>query len=157
MGVDYRAQTIIGVRIPHSSLHEMRTVQGCDCTSPGNGKYCSECGEKRVETKSMPIGEYTLYDGEPNEFLWGWDREGDRLIARTGKHIETSYGNGFDDECDRFVGFTIKTGSSRGDDHVEGPSSFPDVAKEKERLQGLLEPMGLWVEADFGLWTVLGC
>lgn len=66
---------------------------------------------------------------------WGTDHDYVYVGIATG---EDTYSNGGDD--DSFV-------SLQAD----------DVAQIKEKLREYLEPIGLWDEKQFGLWSVLYC
>lgn len=136
MGVDYYAQSIIGVRI--SNPRVTTTVRGCNHPE-GKAKFCPECGKPmHTQEKGLhPIVEKLddCYSKEKITLLWSTDQD------------------------EAYVGFfkgrseSSRSGGARDAAKVELPDL--NIQELKDALQKELKE--LYNEKEFGLWTVLHC
>lgn len=128
MGVDYTAYTIIGSRVSRAALYRLEQRQVCEHVIPEQFAYCPECGQQRLVTVKTP-----LYD-ERSETINGLQVI---LIAET----EDAY---------------IAQWYRKTDMYDEPARAFvPNQEHAMKSVQVALEPLGLWDEQQFGLWTVL--
>lgn len=136
MGVDYYANSVIGMGISPELLEKEQRRRGCGHPE-GRGRYCAECG------KPMYISTKESIDGFDGDTLFG--------LA-----VSSSTDNGY--FVVHLVGVT--TDSSRSDSDT-GCKMIPleddVVAKSRQTIKEKLEPAGLWNEKTFGLWSILYC
>lgn len=137
MGVDYYAQSIIGVKIANPRVKTI--YRGCKHTA-GKGKFCAECGQPTFveSTELHPVIEKLENGSEKMTklgLIWGTDQE------------------------EAYVGFfKCETDSSRcGGARDSGKVALPDINIQelKKALQEELKE--LYNENNFGLWTILYC
>jgi len=137
MGVDYYANSIIGVRIPNTRVKTK--VRGCNHPE-SNAKFCPECGKPmHVEDDALhPIIE-KLDDYHSKEKI--------RLVWST-------------DHDEAYVGFfkggseSSRSGGARDAAKVELPDNI-NIQELKNALKEELKE--LYNEKNFGLWTILYC
>jgi hypothetical protein len=142
MGVDYYAQSIIGVRIPDPRIRTK--VRGCKHPE-NNTKFCAECGNLMF-TESTEI--HSLIEKLDN------DSEKRKLSPRQ-QQLGLVWSI---DQEEAYVGF-FKGGSesSRSGDPDAVKVELPDINIQelKKALQEELKE--LYSEKNFGLWTILHC
>jgi len=144
MGFYYDATAVLGVRIPLSRLKREEKVRGCGCAAmlpEVAAKFCPSCGKPLWITRTSFIPECKPSDGArcPVEAVAG---------------MPATCGTGEDDWV--FVGqFTprVRQHSQPWCQMLEVSGSVEDL---RQKLRAALEPLGLWVESQFGLWAVLG-
>ena len=138
MGVDFSAYAIIGIKIDKERLYQKpETVKAFDHKYSLSDKieYCPNTEQKLWKEFQDPIPE--------------WD-EDDKLGPYR------IYTTPYSDDC--IVGLVVcdDTGSNGGNDidFVRIPNN---LTKLKETMKNYLEPLGLWHEPNFGLYSVLYC
>jgi hypothetical protein len=156
MGVDYSAHTVIGVELPNvddlprlkektrkrAFKHSFKD-DGEHEFDPKSGKPLWLAETEEVETDEPSV----VYDDDNYE---GNTLEGQRLL-------KAPDGMGFcwgTDQESVFLGIVSGTGSDNEEaDFME----VPDIEATKMSLKGALDPLGLWDESKFGIYTVLYC
>jgi len=127
MSTDYKAYTVIGVKIPEEKLHVTTKKRGCSHKEAAS-KHCAECGKPMWITAKEEIPAYITYQ-EDSQFagLDGIDEGTDRDDIYVGEVLEHLF------------------------------EKIPDIEKLKEKIRLALEPLKLWDEKKFGIYTVLYC
>jgi len=135
MSVDWRGAAVIGCEVTGKTEKEVG-VPACTHGPPSSAKFCPECGKPPTKTQKAPID--------------GWDN-----IKKAGlQSFSTTDGER------EFIGIGVSTmgddGAARFD--LGAFISFDQTVAELEwAIQRVLEPLGLWDKASFGLWTVMYC
>lgn len=138
MGVDYNAQSIIGVMIPNPYVKVQE--RGC-CHAEKKAKFCPECGgpmykeQKRQHPIIEALDDYGSKKHTTLKLIWGTDQE-------------EAYVGFFKGESD-----SSRSGGARAGFKVDLPDINIQVLKDV--LQKELKE--LYNEKNFGLWTVLHC
>ncbi len=133
MSVTYRAKAFIGCKVTRDRLFHTVKARGCDHAPLHSTLYCPHCGKLMWVDKKVPISQ--------------WDEEDD-LSGLTLVH-------GMGDELYACVRYVVAEDSGIADKLM--PLHEDSVAMTKRMLQVKLEPLGLWDESTFGLWSVLYC
>ena len=150
MGYDAYGRAVIGIKIDPDKLMTKGPVLGClaeegevnpKCPIKGLKtdaklpKFCAECGEKPFVTDEKPIE--------------GYDRDNSTLCGFT---LRTPEPEGYPSLV---VG--IDAGRARSGDNLSFiPMPTPyEIDTVKHKLKVALEPLGLWDEKRFGLYSVL--
>ena len=140
MGCSYTAYTVIGCRVPDSRMYR----------------------ETQVKAFDHNFGEDMKFDPQTGKPLWITER----MLVNGDDYLDQSDFGGFyavtdDPERPDFYYIGVGSESSPKYDHGNGPArmDFPVEDEVKARLKEYLEPLGLWDEAEFGIWTVqyVGC
>ena len=136
MGVDYYASAVIGCEVT-GKLHVTVLKPRCSHVNAPGAKFCAECG-----VATAPI--------EVKEPIPGYTDESDQIGELALVHTT-------DDER-TFVGVQSRAESLRRSG-FGGVTKLPfvEVLGAYHRVKAVLEPLGLWDEASFGLWSVLYC
>jgi hypothetical protein len=154
MGADYRAISVIGIILPDKDelpkakisvrkkafqhTYEDGTVFEFD---PKTGQKLFIDDEKEeIETNYPAI----LYD------INSEDPEINQTVLKAPAGLDFHYGT----DC---MNICLGYGSSNGEDSAIKFKAIPDIEAIKTTLQELLEPLGLWDEKKFGLYTILYC
>jgi len=137
MGVSYSAYTVVGIRVKEHQLYKEKRIRECKHPFVEDARFCPVCGKSMFSVEYESIAGY---DEGSVEFL-GFDVYGGTL------NEDDSIGT------DIFIGVGCLV-----DDEYE-PKKFDLLNEEEVRneLKKKLEPLGLWNEKDFGIWTVLYC
>lgn len=160
MGADYTAYAILGVRLPdEDSLPKLKQSVRKRAfehkfEDDGETEFHPKDGRKlwldetvEIDT-DVPVVKFDIegYMGEDDIY------EGQKLIqAPDGLEFATST-----DGENLCLGVVAPTGNSNGGEE-SGFEPLPDINKVKMQIKELLEPIGLWVEEDFGLYALLSC
>ena len=137
MGVDFYAHAILGVRVRRSQLFRTTTMRGCAHPQGQGLRYCPECGAAQRAYVEEPIAGYNRNQATIGDAHVYFDRNDD------------------DGSCLAYIyHIAASSSSSRGGGHA-GCHLSKELDAAKERLQKLLQPLGLWVEGNYGLWAVL--
>lgn len=139
MGAEYEAFSIIGCRVDGEKLFTETTVKTCTHTFDASFAFCPKCGKPATETELEAL--FDEDEGDYNGRLGGLD-------------VVVPFS---DDEIPdwAYIGPIVARGSSDGpDDRTQLPA---DLAAIKEQTRVALDPLGLWDESAFGLWTLLDC
>lgn len=137
MGVYYTACTVVGIEIPQSACYTRSQTRDRGCEHPlpdgSNDPFCSRCGEK-TWVESVVTEPLSLYD-EDNGTFAGLDVIQDQ----------------YHDDARRFFVGTATTMDMQGG----FPEMLPPgvVEETRQRLKAVLEPLDLWDEDKFGIWT----
>ena len=132
---DPKAYTIIGVPFDPELITIREQVRGCDHPLPSSVNnsvsinFCGQCGK--------PAFIHTV------EYAGGW-KEGDNNICG----LQIYY---FTESDEGIVGVLIGCASE------SDPMSFTNQINFltcREKLQKVLEPLGLWKESEFGIYTI---
>lgn len=143
MGADYTAGALIGIRVDPTKLYREKQEKAFKHSYPLDWKVCPKTGRELWRTVREPIdGAVSRYEGEDASKIGPYD-------VTYGTDHETAF------IC---IVSTNDTYSNAGNDcaMVSIPVGF-NIVEEKEKLRETLEPLGLWDEKLFGLWTVLYC
>jgi hypothetical protein len=160
MSVSYYARAVVGIELPNESsipraiIKKRKKAFEHDYPDDGFMNFHPKDGRKlwtdeKIESKSNYPSILFDCSSMPEE---GSVREGQCLISFP-KGIEITYST---DRRRRFVGRVVNTCSSDSDEDV-GFSKVLDTETLKESLRVLLEPVGLWDEDKFGIYSVLYC
>ena len=138
MGVDYAACTVVGVEIDKAALYSKKKTRHRGCEHPlpdgSDDPFCSQCGRKAwiESTVSEPL---PFYDEDSDTF----------------SGLDVVYDQCYDeDKTQFFVGTATTMDMQCGIPAMMSPSV---VEETKRQLQAVLEPLGLWDEDKFGIWT----
>lgn len=136
MGVSYYVYQIVGCRILESKLMRPQTVRKCKCAVEGTPKFCPSCGKEFLVKDLVPMPGY-----EPHEKLCG---------------LQVVAGNDVYKDRRIYVGLNMKSGGGyHNEDEIR--CDITNLPALKEQVKAVLEPLGLWDEAQFGVWSVLYC
>jgi len=126
MGYDYRAVSIIGCRVPaHKIVPVYKTACGCQLLGY-SPKFCPSCGKP--------------YSLEARVDVEGLDDDRFRGLAV----IE------HDSYC--YIGLLRRRVT---DDDNPVLATAAQVLDCVNRVQGVLQPCGLWDASQYGVWTIL--
>ena len=146
MSVTVACDTVVGVMFPKERLFGEKIEKTFDHNYPETMKFCPETGKKlwRVD-KHAP-----LFPG----LECGDDRfAGLKLVY--GPAVHERVGDNWESDHKTFyVGKTFQTNGYQDDKRV----SFINekvLTEAKAEVKAKLEPLGLWNEDNFGVWTVL--
>ncbi len=128
MGYDATAQTIIGVKINEKHLYENKPVRCCQHPEK-DSKFCSECGKPMWKDCQV---RKDFYDD-------------DNVVSEVFNLVELQHA----DWC--FIGLVAESGSQG----APVKQTITDIEFVKQELKEVLEPLGLWEEESFGIWTNL--
>lgn len=132
MGASWKAITIIGCKVT-GKLTRIVSVRGCEHPLiVQNSKFCAECG------KPMHVDEEQNIDDFNDSDMLGTLN----ICSST-------------DNEEMFAGIRIGSHTDRDDKPECG--RIDDFDAMKKRVRSELEPLGLWDEEWFGVWTVLHC
>lgn len=155
MSFSYSAVTTIGVRLEKSDLRSYKpSIQyfGCEhypIRSKSNPKFCGDCGtELRVVKRQTSQWKEFVQDTCDLEFNDPkYDTEPQLTI---GKLVVRTTGEG--EPC-YYLGVHADGGDYRhgGGNQTWMPEAAISITKAK--LKETLEPLGLWKEKDFGIYT----
>jgi len=135
MGYDPHAATVIGIKFKCSEIIKKSTVKAYPHDYPETMKFCPQTGKKLWDV------EFSLIDGtEPHEAMLGGL---DVKFANPESRIDNP------DE-DIFVGIASEAGVN--DSKFLAGQNFEEY---KKKVQEVLEPLGLWKESRFGIYTFL--
>jgi hypothetical protein len=138
MGADYYSKSFIGQKVDEEKLRIPVVKAGCSHKNGPKVKFCPECGNKAWITVNE--SEIDLED----------------LAEKSG--LELIYSTNSDETFLAFPEHYAKSGSSNCGEELDfKPLSDNAVKDAKDALKTILEPLKLWNEADFGLWTILYC
>jgi hypothetical protein len=135
MGADYSSYAVIGVEINSDGLY---TVTETPAT--GEKSFNPDTGERLMHKERTPIEgfERGVVSGDDSfkDFPVFWTTDSESCVIGIG--VGGTYSNGGEDVC---------------------MMSIDDVNIEalKQELKEVLEPIGLWDESKFGLYTILHC
>ena len=134
MGVDYYATALVGCKIDKSKLYLLCTetvVPACNHPSATLHTFCPECGKPTTRKVRKPIPQFN----EDSDLLcdlkvvWSTDNA-EAFVCRVPASTQSSRSNS-------------------GPVMVQAPT-YSDY----ESIKNVLEPLGLWQPALFGLWVV---
>lgn len=135
MGVDFTAYAAIGVLIRRGDALVATKTRVCHHGDAPGASYCPVCGkpmwttEQRLRPRLAALSDsYRPPQGAMVLLPTAQERSDFVVTARLAR------ADARDDGCAR-----VEVG---------------DVALERERLRGFLEPLGLWDESKFGMWAV---
>lgn len=142
MGADYHAKAVIGIEINEADIPKKHfKVKAFDHDYPEDW----EVEPTKPNRKLWKEGNFPEFDFE-------YAQEFTRKIELP-KNIQLFKGT---DGQPAVLGFGIETGSSNGGiDYEFEPIS--DITDIKNSLKNLLEPLGMWDETSFGLYSILYC
>lgn len=161
MSTNPTAVLCLGLRISEKKLYEEKVMDLCSCPSDnkGTGKFCANCGESRKQKELFPIGEYTMYEGYPDEFLWGFDPEDYvfNLPDNQGAY-PVFLADGF-----AFIGESVKLRSRGANVQERVDNSLLRMLKGgslldtvlAQQLKACMSPIKLWDDKNFGVWHLL--
>ena len=131
MSTDYKAMTIIGIKIPEEKLYVTKHKRGCK-HKEASSKHCPACGKPMWVFRNEEIPAYVVY--QDTEKFAGLDA--------------TTRGT---DEEDLFVGKIFEA-----EPHTHF-NVIPDFDKIKAEVRLALDPLNLFDEKKFGIYTTLYC
>ncbi len=132
MSATWSATALIGVKVRGSSLYTTSVHPGCNCFAAVPGaKFCPQCGKPALRSVKQPIAEYD---------------EGKKTVC--GLPVVEAEGYWY------VAALLLSTTDYRQGEFVNFTETFDEM---RHRLRAALQPLGLWQEATFGLWAVLGC
>lgn len=139
MGVDASATTAIGILLSKDQVVENKKqrLKGNECCQEYDTNFCPKCGEEifeEVETFKDFVQERRRYDCI----------EGYKLLPSDSGYVDSA--------------FILCCFHSEAGGYGEKTCSFSpplDIQAEKEKMEALTEPLGLWDEEKFGIYTVL--
>lgn len=145
MSVDYAAWTVIGVRLNENQLVRYRKVRGCNCFDvSSNFNFCPTCGKEAHKSHKHYVAPF---NDDCDELRTEW---GNGLTL-----VRPHY------ECGHFF-FGHVLGVARDVGVVDFSCDFvhwPDqdfIQRVKQDLIKILNPLEIWDEKGFGIYTFLG-
>ncbi len=129
MGVSYNATAVLGIKIDRYRLHEKRTVKAYDHNYPESMKFDPQTGNKLWVQQESLISAINHYD------------ESDDYMLGPFKVIFISES----EDC-----YVVLSSVSTDRRPKKTEANF-----NREELQQVLEPLGLWDEKQFGLWAIV--
>ena len=153
MGVDYQAEAIIGVRVDARQMKlcwtENKVIRGCVHDVPEESKFCSECGQPRevdFTEQDEDLMEQITYHRKFHGLSVAYDGTvhdcPDTAVFVVGKYLVTTDSN--------------RSGSSNMA-FKQLLTPIIKLAHIKQEIKAVLEPLGLWDETMFGIYSVLNC
>lgn len=132
MGVDFYSQVVIGVPLQKRTIFKNTSEikRNCSCIVVGEPHFCPDCGKpfyKKVSKETCILPEYKDYE-KAGPFK-----------------IFTCV-----DERELFIGYGK---SCNSEDPPERLKNI-DIENIKIELKNYLEPLNLWDENSFGIWSV---
>ena len=145
--MDSYATAVVGVEIDIEKLYFDEKIESCrangctkkkECPAKENSdfKFCPECGKKPWKLIQKPIKDWDECDQKLGKFKVHFST--DQQYAVVGVLATDLVRIGYDDKEISFAKL---------------PS---DIEKQKQEIKEFLEPLGLWDEEKFGMWSV-GC
>ena len=121
---------IIGLMVDHDKLYITKQQRRCGCAVENieSMTYCSKCGKPVMEEAESPIPEIT------NHKIGGY-----HVHCINDCHIIS-------------IPETYKTDDDYAMNKVEIPKKWDEI---KENMKSVLEPLGLWNDDKFGVWSGL--
>ena len=130
MSVDYTVSTVLGVKVNPKDLLKTSTVKGCDHPIPKKAKFCPDCGgPATVEEIKLIVDDDNKING-----------------------LDVCYTT---DEKETVVGIVLSHVRSEDNEIAGSPLPFFDPAYKT--IRDILEPLNLWNEKNYALWTVMNC
>ena len=160
MGADYTAITVIGVCLPHAEdlpkAKVMARKRAFDHDYDESYEFHPKSGDKLwLDEQEEVEADYPAIILDQEGYIEEDEiKEGQRVVDLT--DIE-----GLDCTCSTdnyrsFFGYVLETGSSNGGQSVCF-EALPDIQKIKTQIKEKLEPLGLWDEEEFGVYSILYC
>ena len=146
MGTSWSATALIGVAVPIEKLTAQNDERGCSHEPFGweRNKFCSECGKpiwtsRRafIEALQRPVDDYCL--------------EGLSVIFSANDEDHPHYGMAFAFLEEYRVQIRY---NDRNDFNHEMTPLIPSD-DYKDLLRRKLQPLGLWSDSAFGLWSII--
>lgn len=160
MGVCYYAKAVFGIELPNESsipraiIKKRKKAFDHEFIDDGFMNFHPKDGRK------LWTGEHVECKADYPSIIFDCSSEPDGGSLREGQQ-RISFPEGIVITCNtdrrsRFAGYVVRTLSSdSGGD--EGFCKMFDPDPLKESLRGLLEPVGLWNEDKFGMYSILYC
>lgn len=160
MGVDYSAISVIGVCLPNKDelpkAMIMTRKKAFDHDYGEDYEFHPKNGSKLwLDEKEEVEADYPAIILDTEGFIDEDEiEEGQTIIDLTDQEeLCCTYST---DERITFYGFIIKTGYANGDKDVSF-DHLPDIERIKNLIKNKLEPLNLWDEDEFGLYSILYC
>ena len=143
MSVTALAFTIVGSKVDRGDffVQEERSAHE-SCQEVGPGPFCQSCGKSihEVVVTSQPLAGFEPEGGSDYQGRIGG------LDIKPVRNGETSH----------FLAVVVCEAREAWIDK-DGPQKAPDfdLAKAREKVRSVLDPLGLWDPEKFGIWTAL--
>lgn len=136
MGVDWYARAAIGCKVAKEKLWPTSRVRACSHPLPDEAmRFCPTCGKPAWENRSRPADGYDEGKGTFHGFP----------VARgTDGAVHVVCVKGCLAEAD-------------SDDGAARRGLPGDIGEAEHDLRAMLEPLGMWDDKAFGLWSILYC
>lgn len=134
MGADYSSAAVIGVKIDQGKLATSKMVKAFPHDFGPDINFHPKTGKKLWMEKAEYIPQYDEYKGTLAGF---------RVTFTT-------------DNTTMYCGI-VASGTHSNCGSEAKRTKLEDIGEIKAKLKSALEPLGLWDEKSFGLWTVLHC
>tara|TARA_Y100000034_G_scaffold37672_2_gene46322 strand:- start:2476 stop:2889 length:414 start_codon:yes stop_codon:yes gene_type:complete len=135
MSAVWHSYAVIGILIDKDKLYkEAKTVKAFAHNHPRTMKFCPDTGKELWKEVREPIPE--------------WDES--ETLGSFKVHTST-------DSHDHVVGIIAADEAEMRGSGVDFTKLPDNLADEKYKLKELLEPLGLWDESKFGLYSILYC
>ena len=140
MGYDAYAYALIGLKIDAEKLYTEKEERACGHPiKDKTDKFCATCGKPlQLKKVKIPIASYKLDGQDGNGSVAGF-----RLVSQSS----------MEDEPDFIAGLFVATSYNKK--FTKAKLSEGQVKKIHDDMQAKLEPLGLWNESAFGLYTIL--
>lgn len=137
MSADFIAKAIVGIQVdPKKFYGPPKKVKAFPHNYDESVKFCPQTGKECWSTE--------------RELLGGVDKD----LEKIGK-FEIHKGT---DDFYHVVGVVAATETnSNGGNEIDFVPIPADLEAQKQELKALLEPLGMWDESKFGLYTLLCC
>jgi hypothetical protein len=149
MSITVACDTVVGIKFEKKDLFEIKTVKAFNHNYPETMKFCPETGKKLWSIDKWSAKFPGLERGD--------DRfAGLKLVNGPNvykKNDESTYGFESDPET-FYIGKSFQTNGYQDDKRVSLITEKA-LAESKAEVKEKLEPLGLWDEKNFGVWTVL--
>lgn len=135
MGVDYYAHAVIGCEVT-GKLTKRVTAPGCPHVSlPATAPFCAFCGKPSTKVVEAPIDGYDEEDHAIGNYCVVGTTDGER----------------------QFVGLIASSDPDVNGGATRLGGDLPDLNTFKLELRLTLEPLGIWDDKSFGLWSLIRC
>ena len=160
MGADYTAKAIIGICLPDEEDIPRALISVRKKAFSHNYKDNEQNEFHPKDGRKLWLDEKEQIKANYPAFVFDKHDELNEDSIRIGQKIikipeELEFATGTDDN-NLCLGFVLETGSSNGGQDLEFVN-LPNIDKMKTQLKNLLEPLNLWDEANFGLYSMLYC
>lgn len=144
MSTVFYAEAVIGMAITEDKLFIEKPYPNCEHKIPDGAKYCPTCGQLAVKMLSEPAVDLGIkFNHDVYEYMCDWEE----ALERKGWSIVKTQ------EDNMIIGIAAKSDDDYG--NFTNMVEISNLENLKQQLKDYFEPLGLWDESSFGLWSVM--